>query len=329
MPQIFKKHYSLRDLIFCAGEGLLIFLAFCTVQYLLLGDYLYFYFFSTHITQGLLITFVFQLCLYFYDLYDLSLDVTLTDTATRMTQAFGLGCIVLGLIYYSLPLLTTAIRIFWPAYFTICGVILLWRWAYYAVLKKRIFVQKILLIGTGKFASTIAKEIEGRHDSAYKIVSFTGEGEVEYNPYGVPVYDNIPDMVEYCQTQNIKTIVLALDDRRKKTPSRKLLVCKLNGISVQPGTTFYESITGKLPVERVDPSGIFFSDGFNIGRWTKGTKRVLDILLSLFVLIVSLPITLLSAIIIKLETPGSVFYLQERVGERGKFFKVINFGLIE
>lgn len=325
MPYLFNKYYPLRNLTFCAGEGLLIFSTFSLVQYFLFGDFIYFYSFVTHLGQAALITFAFQLCLYFYDLYDLSYDLTLAETATKMTQAFGLGCILLGLIYYTLPILTTSIRVFWPGYFATCGIVMLWRWAYYSILKKRMFVQNILVLGTGPFASDIAKEIEGTHDSAHKIINFIGDTEVAFNPYNVPVSSKIPQMAEYCHRHDIDQIILALDDRRKKTPTKELLVCKLKGISVKQGIDFYETITGKFPVERVDPSGIFFSDGFTQDRWITVFKRVLDIFLAILGLIISLPITLLSSIIIKFESPGPVFYLQERVGIRGLTFKVIKF----
>lgn len=325
MPYLFNKYHPLREIIFCVGEGLLIFLSFCTIYYFLIGDYLYRYTLDTHILQAIVITFVFQLCLYFYDLYDLSRDITIADTITRMTQAFGLGCITLAILYYSMPLLTTAMNIFWPGYFTICGVVLIWRWLYYLILRKRIFVQNILIFGTGNFATQIAKEVEGKNDSAHKIVGFTGEGDVAFNPRNVPIHEKLDDLVMYCQENNVGTIVIALDDRRNKTPSGKLLACKLHGISVQQGAEFFESITSKLFVERIDPSAIFFSNGFTIGRWAKATKRIIDISLSILGIIISLPVTILSALIIKLSSPGPVFYLQERVGARGTTFKIIKF----
>jgi len=325
MPYIFNKYRPLRDVVFCIGEGLLIFLSFCTVQYFLMGDFLYYYTLHTHISQAIVITFIFQLCLYFYDLYDLSCDITIADTITRMTQAFGLGCIVLAIVYYSMPLLTTAMSIFWPGYFTICGVVLIWRWLYYMTLRKRIFVQNILIFGTGDFATQIAREVEGKNDSAYRVVSFTGESDVAFNPHNVPIHSKIDDLVTYCQQNNISTIIIALDDRRNKTPGGKLLACKLHGISVQQGADFYESITSKLLVERIDPSAIFFSNGFTIGRWARAVKRTLDMSLSIFGIVISLPITILSALVIKLTSPGPVFYLQERVGARGATFKIIKF----
>lgn len=325
MPYLFKKYYPLRNLIFCAGEGFLIFFTFSIIQYLLVGNYLYFYYLSNYFNQAVLITCTFQLCLYFYDLYDLSSDLSLADTATKMTQAFGLGCIILGIIYYSLPTLTTSVRIFWPGYFVTCALIMLWRWAYYFILKKRMFAQDIIILGTGKFASEITKEIETTHDSAHKIVRFIGDNEVTFNPRHVPTLEKVPDMANFCQQHGVAQIILALDDRRKKTPTRELLECKLNGITVKQGVHFYEGITGKFPVERVDPSEIFFSDGFTFGRGASTIKRILDICLAVFGILISLPITVLSALIIKLESPGPVFYLQERVGKGGQIFKVIKF----
>lgn len=325
MPYFFNKYYAPRTLTFCAGEGLLIFFSFSLVQYFLFGHYFYSYYLLTHLAQAALITFAFQLCLYFYDLYDLSHNLTLAETATRITQAFGLGCIFLAIIYYTLPSLTTSIRIFWPGYFATCGVIMLWRWAYYFILRKRLFVQNILILGTGSFASEISREIEGTLDSAHRILTFIGDTEVAFNPNNVPVLESIPNLVTYCREHGIEQIILALDDRRKKTPTKELLACKLEGISIQQGVDFYETITGKFPVEKVDPSGIFFSDGFTLQRWTTMAKRILDVCLAVLGIIASLPITILSAIIIKLESQGPVFYLQERVGKRGQTFKVIKF----
>lgn len=199
------------------------------------------------------------------------------------------------------------------------------RWAYYLILKKRLFTQNILILGTGKFASIIAEEIEGIHNSSYKIVRFIGDTAVSVNPNRVPVSKKSPNLASYCHKQDIQLIVIALDDRRKMTPSKELLACKLSGIRVKQGVDFYEGITGKLPVERVDPSGIFFSDGFRLGRWTRTLKRSLDITFAITGLTLSLPIMVLAACIIKLESPGPVFYLQKRVGQKGKPFNIIKF----
>jgi sugar transferase (PEP-CTERM system associated) len=108
-------------------------------------------------------------------------------------------------------------------------------------------------------------------------------------------------------------------------PINDLLHSKLSGRIIEDGITFYEAITGKILVEKVNPGWLIFSEGFDYGRLTFLIKRVLDLTFAVVGLSLSLPISLLTALLIKLESPGPVFYLQERVGERGKVFPIIKF----
>ncbi|WP_457577271.1 nucleoside-diphosphate sugar epimerase/dehydratase, partial [Desulfomarina sp.] len=177
MPIIFNKYYPVRTIVFFLGEGLLIFLSLLISDWFFTSSGLFYLDLGKILLQAFLVTMIFQLCLYFFDLYDLASDLTLTHTVTRMTQAFGVGCIILGTVYYTIPFMMISGRVFWAAYIVICLSVSLWRGAYYLILRKRLFVQCVIIVGTGDFASDIAREIEGVHDSIYKIISFIGESE--------------------------------------------------------------------------------------------------------------------------------------------------------
>lgn len=123
----------------------------------------------------------------------------------------------------------------------------------------------------------------------------------------------------------IDHIIVALDDRRGNMPIAELLECKLQSRMIEDSVSFYEAITGKILVEKVNPAWLIFSDGFACGRMTYLIKRVLDLSLAVFILMASLPVSLLTALLIKLESPGPIFYRQERVGERGKVFSIVKF----
>ena len=101
--------------------------------------------------------------------------------------------------------------------------------------------------------------------------------------------------------------------------------CKFKGFPIEYGIKFYERLTGKILVEEVNPDWIIFSSGFNKGRLRTFSTQVIDIFLALFGLLATLPITIASAIIIRLESQGPIFYFQERVGLHGKSFKLIKF----
>jgi len=322
MPVIFNRYYPARNLSFFLGEGMLMFLSIMVVNWLFKGNVIFWIDIFDCSRQAIFVTIIFQLCLYFFDLYDLNLGISMPETVTRITQAFGFGCIILAAFYFFVPDLLISSRVFWTGYVVICLVIFLWRSFYHFVLRKRLFVQSIIVIGTGKLACAIAREVEGRRDSVYKIFAFVGQDQPEYNPNKTPVYAKLEDIGDTCMIPDLDRIIVAPEDRRGSTPVQTLLQCKLRGIIVEQGVSFYERITGKILVERVDPSWIIFSDGFGISRIKRLLKRGADIFLSSILLVLSLPILLVSAIIIKLESPGPVFYRQERVGQYGTTFRL-------
>ncbi|HQM30678.1 MAG TPA: TIGR03013 family PEP-CTERM/XrtA system glycosyltransferase [Syntrophales bacterium] len=128
-----------------------------------------------------------------------------------------------------------------------------------------------------------------------------------------------------CKTCQIDRVIVALDERRGSLPLNELLQCRLKGIHVDDGISFRESLLGKLSVEHLPPSAIIFSNGFRGVMVYKGIKRALDLLASLFGLVLFLPLFLLVALAIKLDSRGPVFYRQDRVGQDGRLFSLIKF----
>ena len=216
-------------------------------------------------------------------------------------------------------------QVFWTGYVIICLMILLWRAIYYFVLRKRMFIQEIVILGTGRLAEDIAREIEGKQNSSYKILGFVGERDTIFNPNNAPFFKDLDDIVRLKPRRHVQRIVVALDDRRGTTPIKKLLKYKMQGIVIEQGVSFYERVTGRLLVENMEPSWIIYSEGFSLSRWQFMVKRAVDILLSLTLLLIFSPIMLLSALIIKMESAGDVFYCQERVGRKMVPFKVYKF----
>lgn len=325
MPYILRKYYPARNILFFIGEGALIFLALVGVHLVFSDPDRTLPSIAILSLRSLTVTLIFQLCLYYFDLYDLSVVPTFSDAATRITQAFGFGCIALAFVYYFFPSIGIASQIFWLGYLTICLVIAVWRLCYSFVLDRRMFTQPILIVGTGDLAKEIAAEITDKKDSGYNIAAFVGDDPQLGVQHGVPVFPEGSDLEAICLSARPERIVLALTDQRGKMPIRQLLACKLHGIPIDAGVGFYETLTGKILVEKVNPSWLIFSQGFKKDRTISIGKRCVDICFSLLGLALSLPIMAISAILIKLESPGPIFYLQERVGEANRPFKVVKF----
>ncbi|MBC7047236.1 sugar transferase, partial [Salmonella enterica subsp. enterica serovar Heidelberg] len=125
----------------------------------------------------------------------------------------------------------------------------------------------------------------------------------------------IYNLADHVVVLNASEVVLALEERRNALPLKDLLRIKTTGVHVNEISTFLERETGRVDLDSVNPSWLIFSDGFSSGRMLSSMfKRLFDIGASLVLLTLMLPIILLTAILVKLESRGPAFYRQRRVG---------------
>jgi sugar transferase (PEP-CTERM system associated) len=184
-----------------------------------------------------------------------------------------------------------------------------------------------MIIGSGPLAQNIAKEIVEGMDTGFKVIGFITEdperiGEKLVNP---SIIGDQSQILDIATKERVDRIIVAIEERRGKFPDAQLLECKMRGIAVEEGIQFYERLTGRLQVESLRPSSLIFSDGFKKSKLTIWMKRVSGFSLSLIGLILLSPLILIISILIKIDSRGPVFYKQERVGERGKIFRLLKF----
>jgi len=124
----------------------------------------------------------------------------------------------------------------------------------------------------------------------------------------------------------IDQIVVGVRDRRGGgLPLDDLLECKMAGIKVVELPTFFEREYRQVMLESLNPSWMVLGDGFHQGLCTRAAKRLFDLIVCVALLILALPIMLLTAICIFLESGGPVLYRQERVGRGGRKFTIYKF----
>lgn len=191
-----------------------------------------------------------------------------------------------------------------------------------------LFKRRVLVLGAGHRARNLATDLTAPLDrKGFDIVGYIPMPDEEVK-VGRQHLLNVPNNIQqYVEANNIEEIVVAVDDRRKTLPLDDLLNCKMVGINVIDGSTFYERESKKVPLEMIQPSWMIFSDGFNVGRLNAVIRRTFDIIASLLLLSVSWPLMLLTILCIKLEEGirAPVIYSQERVGLNGRSFFVHKF----
>ena len=321
--RVFNRYVSQRHLTVFTGELLVIFgsTAFVAHMYRPADDLV------SAAGKGAVVTVLCLLCLYYNDLYDLTVVRTSREVIIRMLQAVGTASILIALLYLVLPGLAVADGAFLPAAGVFLLGMLLWRLVFNRVATLQSFGERILIIGTDETARTVARQVLAQRDFPYEIVGFIDEdarriGESIVNPriVGTPA-----DIQELVTTRGIDRIFVGLSDRRGRLPVRELLRAKLSGVRVEDVNTVYERLTGKLMVEDLRPSWLIFSDDFRASRLTRQTKRAFDTLLAFVGLVIAAPLMVLVAVAVWLESGFPVLYRQERVGRTGRRFMLNKF----
>ena len=97
------------------------------------------------------------------------------------------------------------------------------------------------------------------------------------------------------------------------------------GLPILRGEDFMENIAGRILADRISPSWLIFSPGFQTGAWRQLTKRATDVACSLLGLLLSLPLIALTAVLVRLSGRGPVIFRQERVGQNNRVFTMYKF----
>jgi sugar transferase (PEP-CTERM system associated) len=328
MIRLFKQYISKRKIVYIIGEGILIFLAVTFATYIYLGKGIGFIGTLELIwPKVLLITVITQLSLYLSDLYEFNKMDTTIDIGSRLVQAIGVSSIVLAIIYYFWPMLIIGRWVFFLSLIVLLFFLVSWRILFSIIMKKRLFAERVIVLGTGELARDILREIKKRIDTSYDIryvLDQRKEGE-EILLEGMPLKYGFDRLYERAKDEDVTDIIVALDQKRGVMPYEELLDAKVRGINIIDGESFYERITGKLLVEKINPSWLIFSDGFVKSALSRAIKRLIGLILSALMLILLSPFLALIALLIRLDSPGPILFSQERVGESGKIFTLHKF----
>jgi sugar transferase (PEP-CTERM system associated) len=188
--------------------------------------------------------------------------------------------------------------------------------------------KRVLVIGIGDLAHRIEKLVTSHANRGFLVVAYIRFGNepprVAANYLDEKRVAPGSSLAEIADEHSVDEIVIASRDRRG-LPIDDLLDCKLKGIDIIEYLTFWERETGQIDLAALQPSWLFFSDGFRMDWFPMLLKRLFDIIVSFIFVILTLPVIAATAALIRLEGPGPIFYVQERVGLNGRRFSLMKF----
>jgi len=185
------------------------------------------------------------------------------------------------------------------------------------------FRRRVMVLGAGDRAQRL-RELGERPESGFVIVSYIAMSEPERVVDEAISREAIYDLGRFVENLGVSEVVLALQERRNALPLKDLLRIKTKGVHVNDFSSFLERETGRVDLDTVNPSWLIFSDGFSSGRmFSSAVKRLFDITASLVLLLFSLPVIMLFAVLVKLDSQGPAFFRQQRVGLYGETFWLV------
>lgn len=177
--------------------------------------------------------------------------------------------------------------------------------------------QRIMFVGENDYTKDLLVGI--KKDEQYRFIEHYKN--VEKKDYGY-------DILKICDLKKVD-IIVDFSENLLVNPKivDKLLKNKLKGLQYYNYLEFYEMYESKLPVSHLSPKWFLENTGFEIyhNNFNLKVKRILDIIFALLIGFCVIPIMIIAAIIIKLESKGPIFFIQERIGEGNKPFKIIKF----
>lgn len=184
-----------------------------------------------------------------------------------------------------------------------------------------------MIIGSGELARNIVQEITSRKDSGYQITTIIDNPSPNQALVidGCDILQDFNTICERASKLGVRRIITALDEKRGKFPTKQLMRCKMNGISIVKGESFYENLTGKLLVEMINPSWFIFADGFRKSWATRIMHRIANLILAGLGILLTLPLIAVVSLAIKFDSKGPVIYRQKRVGQDNKGFMICKF----
>src|SRR5687767_158647 len=281
-----------------------------------------------------IILIIWSILFFTYESYHSHRTVPLTREALTTIRVVFVGNVLLATLAYLLPLRQLSRS--WFVLFAIIAALLLVaekilvrviaRW----VRSKGLNYRTLLIVGTGRRATDIARMISGHKYWGYKILGFVSDGHRLSNGWArYRIYGNVPDLKRILETHEIAEpideIVFAVTRKKLDEMKQIFLMCEELGIRTRVAMNFIQNRVARLEIEELEgvPFLTFTTTPSNEAHLA--LKRALDVALSVMVLGLAMPVIGVAALAIKLTSPGSVLFKQRRIGLNGRIFTLYKF----
>lgn len=193
-----------------------------------------------------------------------------------------------------------------------------------ALLGRGIGTSRLLVVGTGSGFKNIAEKMTANPHKGYELI-----GYIEENPgktlRDIPLLGTIDEMEQILVVQNIDVVVLVLDASHHADVQDIVDLCDKRNVDCYLSPDTVGLIVGPREYQDICGVPLIMVKGLRIKGVNAFVKRLSDIIFTLIIMIFMLPVITVIAILVRLDSPGPIFYMQKRVGMDGKIFWMFKF----
>jgi len=281
------------------------------------------------VVHGLAMAVIVVIAFYYSDLYAIDQTVSMHELLHRLIAGLGAACIVIGLVSYPIPNFGKSIYL--SEMIVMALVLGLWRLGFMQLIMEAGVRARVLVIGCRTIGKMVAEELCLNKLLGMQVVGFVSDkaGQITLS-YGnpkkveVPVFAP-PSLSELVSSLGVNRILLAGADHCPQSYFHELVTVRAMGVPIEDCHSFYERLSSKIAIADLPPEWIALSEGFRRDRVILACKRIIDVIIAFVGLVLAAPLALLTALAIKLESSGRVFYRQERVGQNERHFTLFKF----
>ncbi len=262
-----------------------------------------------------------------FGLYGSALHKDDREYEVRFLASYPAGALVMVIIFYVIPASFLGRGIMALSFLFSLILTALARVVFFRIVGGETLKRRVLVLGSGSRAAEVEALLSRLGSRAgFHLVGFVLCGDEQPGRDKSKLLGDCNALRSLVEQNRIDEIVVGVRDRRNgHFPMSKLLECKLEGTSIVDLPTFFERETGYVQLNSLSASWMVFSEGFSKTGFQKLLKRAFDISVSGAMLVATLPIMLVAALAIWLETGRPILYRQKRVGESGQVFEIFKF----
>lgn len=262
--------------------------------------------------------------LYAFDLYNMERLFVWRDLALRTTYAAVITGFVSGVLLLSFAGVEQAQTGMFGS-ISLWGFLIVWRRSFNAVVRTAIPKIPAVIVATGP-TEKLFRDLSSSPLFPYDIKASLGtEAEgARTSPDSAGTESHITELL---RISGARRAILAIPPSERHGVARDMVEARFRGTVIEEMANVYEQLTGRVPVEYIEDQWLFSTDGFDIlhQAYLQRLKRSVDLFVSVLLLLSSLPLTLTAVLLIRIDSKGPLFYVQNRVGKEGRVFSMFKF----